>query len=269
MDLPPLRMPQLDDFLRGWLKLPDELQLDVLRYALPSGEFLTRALFRRKRDIERPRGSRVPTGSLNSPTIFDTEVLPLLACPVISHLVHDAFYSHNALCVGMFHRIVQPPRSALPFVRRINLQVDPSVGTLQILAKKATRGFGFPDLQSVHIRFLNHEIYRKAERNTFVDYVQDMDPIHFKTKELSLELPDGRRSITVQLCSQTGAFIEGLIMDKMTILTADNKAASERWERFTYDSKDTTRTPIEWFEAWRLGPMGGRLGRMTRKVVQI
>jgi hypothetical protein len=106
--------------------------------------------------------------------------------------------------------------------------------------------------------------------DTYRDYVQNLGVIRIKTKELSLELDDPYYSRHRRIPSTPYSVMEQLIMSKMTIVPAANKAACERWERFTYDPNDKTKTPVEQFEAWPVGPMDNPgLGRMTRKVVQI
>jgi hypothetical protein len=73
-------MPDSSPFLEGWSKLPTELKLEILRYALPSGETLDFAHFSKHLKRIEPKSMRERAQRLR---IFDINILPLLAYPAI------------------------------------------------------------------------------------------------------------------------------------------------------------------------------------------
>ena len=93
-------MTQPTAFLFGWLQLPEELKLTILRYAVPTGKRLNKANFnanRRSKQVQRMRqhASARDKPDIDEPLQFDINVLPLLACFYTSYLVYDAFYTQN------------------------------------------------------------------------------------------------------------------------------------------------------------------------------
>jgi hypothetical protein len=79
------QLPSASPFLNGWRRLPDELKIHILKYALPADQnFGDRASFRRGKDI---RGIPLMVG-------FYKFVLPLLiAFPESAGLISEVFYS--------------------------------------------------------------------------------------------------------------------------------------------------------------------------------
>jgi hypothetical protein len=101
-----------DAFVLGWRKLPDELKLEIVRHALPSGITFVHSFFKKetvpvlvsKRDYVQRVSS---TGSsqdvllmpydaasvraLQHADVFEQSLLPLLACPDTANVVDEAF----------------------------------------------------------------------------------------------------------------------------------------------------------------------------------
>jgi hypothetical protein len=79
--------------LAGWLKLPNELKLHILRHALPDGETFDCEYFR----VPRCRFDR-------DPNRCDTYVLPLLCIPDLTGLVTEVLYGQNTISILSYHQ---------------------------------------------------------------------------------------------------------------------------------------------------------------------
>jgi hypothetical protein len=139
-------MSQLNPFLEGWGKLPDEVQLEVLRHALP-----TNVAFRAV-DFDHP------STTIHRPKnrdMYMTQVLPLLSCPPIRHLAVEAFYTQNI----MENRTAPdptrfPPRHCRSYIRILVAHVIPGVVHLRVIHWTFNKSRGLSNLQTLDLTLL-------------------------------------------------------------------------------------------------------------------
>jgi hypothetical protein len=134
----------------------------VLRYVVPSGKQLSSMQFNPKEYAyysKRGWAPKSPPWKL----IFESEVRPLMTCPIPEPLVLEVLCTQNVLHVGHITRIMRPPPPTLRHVRRMTLRFLLSIAELQALAEQATTGLGFPNLRRVELQLFTPEIFRRAE----------------------------------------------------------------------------------------------------------
>jgi hypothetical protein len=99
-----------DAFVQAWRKLPDELKLEIIRHALPSGMPFNVNLFKGElpqsiKNIIESRLQRYPHDStvacIVHLDVFRRSLIPLLACPETASFVDEALYTQNSfnLCL--------------------------------------------------------------------------------------------------------------------------------------------------------------------------
>lgn len=119
------------NFLAGWHTLPDELELHVLGFALPSNhEF--HAVHFSSSPVSHPLiGPRMPQMA-TSYRLFEESFMPLLAVPELSAMAREVLYKQNTItmpqdCFGggglPFSR---PLTSVAAFVHRLKVHIRPS-----------------------------------------------------------------------------------------------------------------------------------------------
>jgi hypothetical protein len=92
-------------FLDGWLTLPDELKLRIVSFALPSDRVLAALA------LNPPLQKQLPSSVaeiwrrkfLEMFQLFESEVLPLLACSEIAGMVNEVFYKQNTVSIRYNH----------------------------------------------------------------------------------------------------------------------------------------------------------------------
>lgn len=154
------------DFSDGWRKLPDELKLMILAYALPHGLVCISTYFDRyqmDQECGKVLGLDPPAIPLKTQPndymgSFEANVLPLLACPEIRCLVYEVFYGQNTM---KLHRIYAsdvsfPPRSIGIFVHSVQLHVTVGAEGYTVLEKLANGGLGMQNLRSLDINIGIH-----------------------------------------------------------------------------------------------------------------
>lgn len=92
-------MTQSSTFLAGWMKLSDELRLEIIRLALPVDQHILLYQFdrnRRRKDWAKNWQKMMNVTERfhqESLFIFDREVLPLVACPATAAFALEAFWT--------------------------------------------------------------------------------------------------------------------------------------------------------------------------------
>jgi hypothetical protein len=116
-------------FLDGWLTLPDELKLRVISFALPfDARLLSLDFSAALRDQIDP--DLLQSWLFASPgglTTFNTDVLPLLACPELRHMAYEAFYKPNTIVFSVSRdssHLCHPTKFITAFMRRIRMLPD-------------------------------------------------------------------------------------------------------------------------------------------------
>jgi hypothetical protein len=142
-------------------KLPDELKVEILQYALPCGETFTSLLFdqshlddkylRLKQNrMKLPLNSQLQFKALR---MFQVDVFPLLACPEVRHLVPEVFYGQNTMNLTTAPRHFSYPRSSVgTHVRSVALDMQVTAENLLCLEKLATGVCGLPNLHTVDLK---------------------------------------------------------------------------------------------------------------------
>ncbi|KAH7392092.1 hypothetical protein DE146DRAFT_757839 [Phaeosphaeria sp. MPI-PUGE-AT-0046c] len=184
--------------LQGWQKLPDELKLEIIRLALPADLQFGAVDFDDGKESEQwdpmpamPNGlelSPEDCGKKNvrgSKDMFDTQVLPLFACPTISYVAIEAFYTQNTMRfrVEKDLSIRLPPRPVREYVRSLAGEVSHRPGELAALERVAHDDAGFSKLQVVILTIANKDDKPK-EWDAFHEALKAIDPILFKAKKL-------------------------------------------------------------------------------------
>jgi hypothetical protein len=270
-------------FLRAWTKLADELKLAIISHALPADQKLIHAQFNTSNRDDIVSTMTNMGGEIEIPKewyLFDTEVLPLLACPPIAPLVREAFYAQNTFVLGgnsawrMFRRadsFTGPLASKVrPWVRRTVLQLSPHAETIGRFAKLPS---WFPKLHVCHIDLTCWYHLKREDMAPFRDFVTHMAPIEIPTIKLVLEhkaYPDDCEPF--EPVTTPHAELEELLMSKITIAVPGGKGLIESWERFTFEPKKYCITPgktLQHFEAWPVIAEEDGHGRTTRKTVQV
>jgi hypothetical protein len=125
------------DVVDGWQKLPNELKLIILRYALPSGETFGWLSFNKTQlhqtYSQYTNGCKTPSTSLIARMAevrrCETNVLPLMACPVIGALIPEAFYTQNVFKILILpgevsSEVVLPPVLVGKAMRHVKIGVQ-------------------------------------------------------------------------------------------------------------------------------------------------
>jgi hypothetical protein len=105
--------PQTPTFLTNWNKLPDELKLHVLSFALPVDQHYSSVDF----SVALRRWS---SGQVHD---FETRLLPLLACSKLASMAYEIYYKQNTMHIshnGQPGHGFLPPANVMPFVHRLS-----------------------------------------------------------------------------------------------------------------------------------------------------
>jgi hypothetical protein len=152
-----------DAFVQGWRKLPDELKLEIIRHALPSGmpfnaNFFKGELPQSIKNIIESRLQRYPHDSTVARIVhldvFRRSLIPLLACPETASFVDEALYTQNSfnLCVSP----LLPSPAILGFIRHVHMYATVPgewglSGWWDVLMKIADGSLGLSNLHVVEI----------------------------------------------------------------------------------------------------------------------
>jgi hypothetical protein len=244
---------------------PEELQLLVLRHAVPCGKQLTWANLNtdeRNWLIKRAKRNKVDSPEYREELLqFETYVLPLLACFLTSRLAYEAFYTQNVPRISMLMVRKLAPHVCI-FVRHITIDLRMWEGLLQGFASRAESAFGFSQLHTVVIQLRSKYIYPE---DRFSSFLVAMPAIKIRTRRLTVEWKAGSSSVwatafATGACSATFKF-----MEKLTIVAPDNKPPSAHWERFTVAGGGDLM-PEQYYENWD-SAMDHEFPRITRRTV--
>lgn len=166
-------------FLIGWRKLPDELKVEILGYALPSGDYLLPNPFRR----ELYRRDSV---------CLRNHVRPILACPEIAALGLEVLYKQNVLFFDNIYKeepLLLPPKPLRKHVHCWYAQLNIEQVGSSNFNMLATNQAGFPAMKSITlfiqgIRSQDQELTDITASTRL--RLSDMDTIRFNTKELKI-----------------------------------------------------------------------------------
>jgi hypothetical protein len=177
------------DVVDGWQKLPNELKLIILRYALPSGETFGWLSFNKTQlhqtYSQYTNGCKTPSTSLIACMVevrrCETNVLPLMACPVIGALIPEAFYTQNVFKILILpgevsSEVVLPPVLVGKAMRHVKIGVQcPLYGlhTLKLLATCARR------LLNLHTL-----VVEITGSDATTEELETVEPIQFSAKEM-------------------------------------------------------------------------------------
>ena len=135
-------------FRDGWRSIPDELRVEILRYALPSNENLCVTEFNCLLRCPRAKLPSAPN------SCFDTHVVPLLAVPEIAGIVQEIFYAQNTMWLNTSPTESYPrhlPYAMGNFVRQMKLEFALSVAKLRLVRSAMADGVAFPNLDQVEL----------------------------------------------------------------------------------------------------------------------
>jgi hypothetical protein len=239
--------PQNPTFLTNWNKLPDELKLHVLSFALPVNQCYDAVDFSVVlRNQSGAYGTRVHD--------FETRLLPLLACSNIASMAYENYYKQNSMwfhpSAGLGSGLI-PPANILPFVRRLSLCVRYDLKGLEFIVKLGSGDIGFANLHHVEI---------------FIEYDQDLPDVvnNFFNAMQIVEMPT--RSLHViypQPACYSGpvrSMPSDVLMEKLTIRPGKTGTGiKKRFERSC--SSCGCRNPI--FREWAEHTCGRLSVRMT------
>ena len=198
-------MDQPSTFLQGWHKLPDELKVMILRYAVPYGETFSSvnvnksALDQECRRVARhgPSRFRWQQEKIDQLRKYETHVMPLLTCPETAGLAAEIFYAQNNMVLrSMGDRAFwRPPSNMLPFIRSVETSVVVSNSMFEFFARDLSAlsqlTLGLPNLRNLILVVVAHDYY--GERTKFVDSVNAMAPIALNTRRLDIRFQHGHR----------------------------------------------------------------------------
>jgi hypothetical protein len=174
---------QLPAFITGWRKLPDELKLKVLEYALPTtikSEHIRRMKYGLKRYESDFRIQE--RGWEPSKTIWS-----LLACPETSGLVMEALYHGSTVAVWVSPKdgtFELPPASVRHHVQHLTISLGLSVGSTDTLARLASV---FPALKQANIKIHAWTIKTLAMRKAVQEALDAAPSIHLNSKTPSVD----------------------------------------------------------------------------------
>jgi hypothetical protein len=253
----PQSQNQANKFSSGWYKLPDELKLHVLRYALPVDQHYTYQDFNRSLRYAGMQHDH-----------FETAVFPFLACPRLSSLASEYLYSHNTIQLWPTF----PKPTFLPYVamrhciRNLYVHVKRDINDFEFLAKLADGSTAFQRLRDLEI---NIGLPPYNARGKFYEFYSTMDPIQFDAKVLRVRYEHDRVPHRLTPVRFRDA-METYIFDKLTLQCPLGKRLRLSWTRwfssdYISDAEDNrkyvnTFHPTNWSAFWR---------RTTVKTVEI
>ena len=175
-------MAQTSLFLQGWNKLPVELKLGIIRYAVPSSETLTRVQFDRHHHGMMRKGSN-----------FATEVMPLLACPPIAQIAMEAFYTQNTINLRR-QMFFLPPQRFDTFLRHIKTSVALEVWNFRAMAGFFAGGVRLSNLHTFEIVIvIQHRTlgFASLTQQDQIELVRSLPSISIRARELVVDITRG------------------------------------------------------------------------------
>lgn len=255
------------DFLDGWRKLPDELKLMVLGYALPHNLDFTSFSFSKTRAAREYRKHMSSTqGRISNRSrfydgmqIFQTDVFPLLACGEIRHLVFEAFYNRIRMVFfgNPLSRSRFPPSSVSGFVRLVLIPIKPSSEQYADLEKLANGALCMQNLKDlkIHISFERKNLANSALPKK----------MQSRTQRLEVMLKREYRKRWTERISED---FEKVTLSSFDIVSG-RRDVSERTERSYFcpiGSRDLVF--VDTWPKWVFAP-GQSVRMRTRKVVSV
>ena len=210
---------QPSSLLAGWNVLSDELQLSVVRHAMPSDLNILPTFF----DDKSTQGPYCREKRLLR---FRHEVLPLVYCPAIRAFAIEAFYSQNTLQIRCDNRIRLPPGSMRRFVRHIEVTLRlTSVGIDNLLEFDRVQST-FPGFHRVDIsiRSNNSDELRPAVWGT----IHGLETFRINARKLHVTFHHSVRRRRGRSVREYDEF-EGPVMERFTLV---GQILEQRVERF-------------------------------------
>jgi hypothetical protein len=245
-----------DPFLQGWRKLPDELKLEIIRHALPSGITFSGRFFKKesipslidlKNEPHRYSSDDPLARALQYANIFEKALFLLLACSETVSFVNEAFYTQNTF--ELFDDRLLPLPAARSFIRHATLSGNVS-RWWDLIVKFAD---GSLDLSNLHVV----EIDIGFSGINWLQKMGDPKGIRFQTRKLRLSY---RHGVTNSLFCGPGRTslktmdrVEIGLLSELSIV-ADRGLKGDRWERIsrgypvTKDNVDNVRFCQAWSE---------------------
>jgi hypothetical protein len=221
-----------DASAQGWRKLPDELRLQIVRLALPSGKTYYGQYFNKglclplvshwSKQLFQTPDSRTP-GHVENLEVYSKSLLPLLANPDTARFVQEAFYSQNIFDLCNMIKASLPPQSVLHFVRHVKLHQNYFGGWENIVNKVAS---GTTDLSNLHLVEIELDFW--DESRSFLEVVPGLS---FLTRALRVSYAHYRISISD---AEPLDPLEEQLLAKFSIAW-DGKQVHERWERSAHE----------------------------------
>jgi len=242
-------------FLTCWHRLPEELQLNIMKYAVPISirekpHFLqiNERLFHRRfwnhsnwRSILSRRESYRETR---------LRVFPLLSVPGVKDLVLEALYSQNPCRIKATETTLWPPLNVHRHVKHLQIAFSTHSRRCitEILFGIARRAIGFGKLNLLELDF--------EQRDIGCLICQTLEIFKFPARVLEVQyLRTG--------CDEP----EMLLLDKLTICGKEVEM-DERWER-AYTNKSSNYVKVKAWSDVVDGEMGWMARRRTTKTVWI
>ncbi|KAF1919087.1 hypothetical protein BDU57DRAFT_568163 [Ampelomyces quisqualis] len=184
--------PQL---LIGWLTLPEELKVEVLRNTLPRNLTYNARIF----NAHSPSPERRDTdGPLMEAEIYKEVVIPLLSISEIRHLVLQVFYAQNTMEVkhgelrgaypNLRTRTAIPPVHIRHLVRYLEIDIRRvDHGAIGFLGRLAAPALGFAGLHHLKLIFRSIPVSMTAASKAIHQHLESVNTIAFQTKLLEAE----------------------------------------------------------------------------------
>ncbi|KAI4932600.1 hypothetical protein J4E85_002998 [Alternaria conjuncta] len=255
------------------LALPDELKLQILRLALPSGK-----------KIGSPWACLTYRSNMHVDSVCykDCWLNLVRALPEMAGLIYEVFYGQNIIWMPEFCTTLDrsyPPRPINMFVRHLEIELVLAVKNLDYLRRLGNGDLGFPDLRSISITINGHGspmLGGTAKGNDMLDILDDEDDFTPAVKEMRQHL-EAIEPIIFHTCKleitykhawfivklpgvphfQISDPMEDLLLQKITIAeAAGNNVISYRYHGSTL----STEPDREYVAAWPARDMFFRPG---------
>jgi len=174
-------------FAKGWSKLPDELELEVLHHCLPTQSNLKESFFPgvccwKLADQPKPE--------------FNTELLPCLACPATKDLATEIIYRENKVHVHIRagqgvtkyfgkhdEKNIFPQTHAWQYIRTLAIECEVSVSALKTLVKLLGGSMPMSSmLQDVEVTISGIELRDEG----FVEMLESLETFKIRARRLKV-----------------------------------------------------------------------------------